>query len=129
MKLKIGMYCYNKTNRKFGIGKIISFQSNNVNVRYKNDIELVNMGNIIASNNILNLIKVGDVIKFKELRTHITNNCNTKFYEEYICDIHDEEELKEFLKEVKGNHIKLLNIMTKESFENNCYILQGDDEK
>ena len=44
MKLEVGMYCYNKTNRKMGIGQIISFQSNNnVNIRYKNDIELVSM--------------------------------------------------------------------------------------
>ena len=37
--LSVGMYCYNKTNRKLGIGKIIDFQSNNnVNIRYKNSI-------------------------------------------------------------------------------------------
>ena len=66
MKTEIGMYCYNKTNRKLGIGQIISFQSNNnVNVRYKNDIELVNIGNIIASNNIIDLIERGDILHDK----------------------------------------------------------------
>ena len=63
MKLEVGMYCYNKTNRKLGIGEIISFQrNNNVNIKYKNDIELVSIGNIEASNNIIDLIEVGDYV-------------------------------------------------------------------
>lgn len=58
MKLEVGMYCYNKTNRKQGIGKIISFQkNNNVNIRYENDIELVSIGNVVASDNVIDLIK------------------------------------------------------------------------
>ena len=62
-KLEVGMYCYNKTNRKMGIGKIISFQSNNnVNVRYKNDIELVSIGNLEASYNIIDLIEEKDYV-------------------------------------------------------------------
>lgn len=64
MKLEVGMYCYNKTNRKLGIGKIIDFQrNNNVNIRYKNDIELVSIGNVIASFNIIDILEVGDIIK------------------------------------------------------------------
>lgn len=63
MKLEVGMYCYNKTNRKMGIGKIISFQSNNnINVRYKNDIELVSIGNLEASYNIIDILKVKDCV-------------------------------------------------------------------
>lgn len=63
MKLDVGMYCYNKTNRKLGIGKIIDFQSNNnVNIRYKNDIELVSIGNVIASFNIIDILDVGDYV-------------------------------------------------------------------
>lgn len=63
MKLEVGMYCYNKTNRKLGIGKIISFQrNNNVNIKYKNDIELVSSGNVIASFNIIDILKVGDFL-------------------------------------------------------------------
>lgn len=64
MKIEVGMYCYNKTNRKLGIGEIISFQrNNNVNVRYKNDIELVSIGNLIASYNIIDLIDEDDYIR------------------------------------------------------------------
>lgn len=63
MKLEVGMYCYNKTNRKLGIGKIIDFQcNNNVNIRYKNDIELVSIGNVIASFNIIDILEVGDIL-------------------------------------------------------------------
>lgn len=68
MKLEVGMYCYNKTNRKLGIGKIISFQcNNNVNIKYKNDIELVSAGNVIASFNMIDLIEVGDYINGQEV--------------------------------------------------------------
>lgn len=63
MKLEVGMYCYNKTNRKLGIGKIINFQcNNNVNIKYKNDIELVSIGNVIASFNVIDILKVGDYV-------------------------------------------------------------------
>lgn len=65
MKLEVGMYCYNKTNRKLGIGKIIDFQcNNNVNIRYKNDIELVSIGNVIASFNIIDILEKGDIINY-----------------------------------------------------------------
>lgn len=67
-KLEVGMYCYNKTNRKMGIGKIISFQSNNnINVKYKNDIELVSIGNLEASDYITELICVGDYVNGNEI--------------------------------------------------------------
>ena len=63
MKLEVGMYCYNKTNRKLGIGKIIDFQSNNnANIRYKNSIELASIGNVIASFNIIDILEVGDYV-------------------------------------------------------------------
>lgn len=63
MKLEVGMYCYNKTNRKLGIGKIIDFQyNNNVNIRYKNDIELVSIGNVIANFNIIDILEIGDIL-------------------------------------------------------------------
>lgn len=67
-KLEVGMYCYNKTNRKMGIGKIISFQSNNnINVKYKNDIELVSIGNLEASDYITELICVEDYVNGNEI--------------------------------------------------------------
>ena len=68
MKLEVGMYCYNKTNRKLGIGKIIDFQSNNnANIRYKNSIELASIGNVIASFNIIDILEVGDYVNGKKI--------------------------------------------------------------
>lgn len=70
MKLEVGMYCYNKTNRKMGIGKIISFQSNNnINVRYKNDIELASIGNLEASFNIIDILKVEDYVNGHKIKS------------------------------------------------------------
>lgn len=68
--LSVGMYCYNKTNRKMGIGKIISFQSNNnINVRYKNDIELASIGNLEASYNLIDILEVRDYVNGHEVKS------------------------------------------------------------
>ena len=68
MKLEVGMYCYNKVNRKLGIGKIKRFGiNNNVLIIYKNNIELVSKGNVIASFNIIDLISVGDYVNGKKI--------------------------------------------------------------
>lgn len=117
MKLEVGMYCYNKTNRKLGIGKIISFQrNNNVNIKYKNDIELVSIGNLEASYNIIDLIEVGDVIIDKEGHKYSINyefeiDYNSE-YSSYEITIDDYMTL--FLKDG-------LSIVTKEQFESMQY--------
>lgn len=81
MNLEVGMHCYNKTNRKLGIGKIISFQrNNNVNIKYKNDIELVSVGNIEASHNIIDLIEEGDYVNgLPVTRICIDDETNEKY--------------------------------------------------
>lgn len=113
MKLEVGMYCYNKINRKLGIGKIINFQSNNnVNIRYKNDIELVSVGNIIASHNIIDLIEVGDVIIDKEGHKYPINyEFETDYNNEYgSYEITIDDNITLFFKDD-------LSIVTKEQFE------------
>lgn len=102
MKLEVGMYCYNKTNRKLGIGKIINFQrNNNVNIRYKNDIELVSIGNVKANNEIISLIEIGDYV----------NGLPVRFVEEDRVDIGQAEDYLW----LKNQHIK--SIVTKEQME------------
>ena len=102
MKLEVGMYCYNKTNRKLGIGKIINFQrNNNVNIRYKNDIELVSIGNVKANNEIISLIEIGDYV----------NGLPVRFVEEDRVDIGQAEDYLW----LKNQHIK--SIITKEQME------------
>jgi hypothetical protein len=109
MKLEVGMYCYNKTNRKLGIGKIIDFQSNNnVNIRYKNSIELASIGNVIASFNIIDILEFGDYVNGFPV-------------------IHKENDILKcgLLVQFKENEIK--SIVTKEQFEQMEYRL-GDDK-
>ena len=127
MKLEVGMYCYNKTNRKLGIGKIISFQSNNnVNVKYKNDVELVSIGNIEASNDITKLICVGDIITFKDDEDVYKVNCIPNkesacacFYLVFDCPILcGVEDISVSIEEMQKT---LETITTKEQFEQMSY--------
>ena len=107
--LSVGMYCYNKTNRKLGIGKIIEFQSNNnVNIRYKNSIELASIGNVIASFNIIDILEFGDYVNGFPV-------------------IHKENDILKcgLLVQFKENEIK--SIITKEMFSSMEYRL-GDDK-
>lgn len=123
MKLAVGMYCYNKTNRKLGIGKIISFQSNNnINVRYKNDIQLVSIGNLKASFNIIDILKVGDVIIDKEGHKYPINyEFETDYNGEYKSyEITIDDYITLFLKDG-------LSIVTHEQMEQMSYRI-GDKE-
>lgn len=112
-KLEVGMYCYNKTNRKLGIGEIINFQrNNNVNIRYKNDIELVSIGNVIASNNVIDLIEVGDYVNghkvYDDFRLD-TDDYGIDFIE---IGVESDKFLNHYIRE---DEIK--SIVTKEQFE------------
>ena len=114
MKLEIGMYCYHKNNRKYGIGKILKIEkNNNCLVDYNIHIGLVSCGNLVASFSPIDLIEVGDYVN-GELVQDITG--------EYIR-IGNISHNKSWL----SNNIK--TILTKEQFENNCYILQGEEVK
>lgn len=88
--LEVGMYCYNKTNRKLGIGKIISFPiNNNVNIKYKNDIETISIGNVEASHSIIELIQVGDYVNRNEVINITEYKDGSRYIEfdegKYIC--------------------------------------------
>ena len=113
MKLEVGMYCYDKTNRKLGIGKIINFQrNNNVNIRYKNDIELVSIGNVKASHNIIDLIEVGDYVN----GTKVTSISGTRYDKNDLhcyCDYCQNEKTGKWLM-IPAKDIK--SIVTKEQF-------------
>ena len=74
--------------------------------------------------NKLDLLQVGDLIRFKELRI-FTYNFGTSFYSNYISEIHSKEELKNIKKEIKNKKIRLLGIITKEQFSNIEYRLEN----
>ena len=120
MKLEVGMYCYNKTNRKLGIGKIIDFQSNNnVNIRYKNSIELASIGNVIASFNIIDILEVGDYVN----GLRVEKNKYGELYTSYVYyggDIGKQCEVyTTWLKELKEDMI--YNVVTREQMEQMAY--------
>lgn len=109
MKLEIGMYCYNKTNRKFGVGKIVKFLSNNnVKISYKYDSEFSSKGNVIASFNIIDLIETGDYVnkhlvtdvylsgerKYIKLDNSYANGEGIRIYEENIKTVVTREQFK-----------------------------------
>lgn len=127
MKLEVGMYCrYKNFQNKIKIAKIKGIQKADEVFQYDymtfdNDDGELETNIIKASFDVIDLIKVGDVLKFKELRTHITNPSNTKYYEDYIYDVHNEEELEIIKQELKKKHIKLLEVVTKEQFEQMSY--------
>lgn len=115
MKIEEGMYCYNKINRKSGIGKIVGFrENNNAIIKYISDITILSIGNIVASYKLIDLIEEGDYVNgykvldilkgFKILVDKLELNTYDGNY---------------YLKQFTNNEIK--SIVTKEQFENNCY--------
>lgn len=127
-KLEVGMYCYNKTNRKLGIGKIISFQSNNnINVRYKNDIQLVLIGNLKASDDITRLICVGDIITFKDDEDVYRVICIPNKESACDCFYLGFDYLTKYKVSIKKMQDTIQTIITKEQFESMSYRI-GDEE-
>lgn len=131
LELKENMYVCNRYGRIAKIEYIednIAYCDNWLYQDYREYIDFINLDSkeivkeiIKASYDIIDLIEVGDAFKFKELRTHISNKSNTKYYENYIFDVHNEEELEVIKREIKQGKIKLLEILTKEQFEQMSY--------
>lgn len=66
------------------------------------------------SKNIIDLLEVGDVIKYIE---QTKGRQGTKINNVYITDIHSKIELNEIKTEIKNNGIGLLSLVTHEQFE------------
>lgn len=122
MKLEIGMYCYNKTNRKLGIGKIIDFQcNNNVKISYKNDFGFSSTGNVIASFNIIDILEVGDYVngyKVEKVNNNLSEHkgiCNS--LDTYLWGINDLDEFEKIV--IFENDIK--SVITHEQMEQITY--------
>lgn len=110
------------------IVKVIGIKANTVNKKaiyygfYKQDwFDSAAVENF--SDNIIDLIEVKDVIKYRI--DNISTTLETRGYVEGIVDISDEEMLQK-IKSDKNYHI--LEILTKEQFEANCYKVGGEYE-
>ena len=115
MKINKGMYCYDKSNRKAGIGKIIEFwKNNNVLIEYKNNINSVSKGNVVASFNIIDLIEVGDYVNGKRV-DEIALIEDVWFVKTKVSNIDNYDYLPERLIE---------DIVTKEQFQNCKYVVE-----
>lgn len=86
-------------------------------------MDLCNKNIVKHSKQLIDLIEVKDVIKYRI--DNISTTLETKGYLEGIIDISDEEMLQE-IKRDKDYHI--LEILTHEQFEANCYKVGGEDE-
>lgn len=90
---------------------------------YEEDWEQFKENIVKHSKQLIDLIEVKDVIKYKI--NNISTTLETKGYVEGIVDISDEEMLQK-IKSDKNYHI--LEILTKESYMANCYNVGGEDE-
>ena len=109
MNLELGMYCYDKSNRKSGIGKIIEFRkNNNAVIEYKSGVVLISVGNIIASHNLIDLIEVGDYVNGSKVIDIVENDV-------YVSNFYEEQ----CIGQVSKKNIK--SIVTKEQFESIKY--------
>lgn len=74
--------------------------------------------------NIIDLIEIGDVIKYKELTAD--DKYGTIVNEKYIGDVHTESDLKCVKEEIERKGIELLEILTKETFERESYKVEEE---
>lgn len=98
----------------------IKIKSIKIKSQYKEWIGLCCIAN--HSKQPIDLIEVKDVIKYRI--NNISTTLETKGYVEGIVDIPDEEMLQR-IKSDKNYHI--LEILTKEQFEANCYKVGGEE--
>lgn len=107
--MNVGDYAYTKNRRNLGIGKIYAFcEHNNVIFSHKKGTSMESIGNIVSSLNIIDLIEVGDVIRY-EIETPLETSGILKG----VGDVTDEEMLQN-LKKDKAFHVK--SIVTREQF-------------
>ena len=124
MKLEVGMYCYDKSNRKLGIGKIIEFRkNNNAVIEYKSGAVLISIGNIVARHKPIDLVEVGDYVngyKIEEVNNNLNEHkgiCNC--LDTYLWCVNELDKFEEI--EIFENDIK--SIVTKEQFNSMKYVI------
>lgn len=80
------------------------------------------LGKIKHSKQLIDLIEVKDLVCFKNKLQNSLEN------EEMIIHIFDNDTLEEVKQAIEKEEIELLEILTHEQFETNCYKVGGEDE-
>ena len=86
-------------------------------------IEMSDAKKLKHSNNILDLIEVEDIIRYRI--NNISTTLETKGYIEGVVDISDEEMLQRIKSDKNYN---ILEILTREQYMANCFKVGGEDE-
>ena len=114
MKLEVGMYVRTREGFLWKPKKIEIEEDNSV---WFDDYYDYDVSDVKASHNIIDLIEVGDIIKFD-----ITDTDNYAEIQGYNCwEISCEEELNGVKEMIEMESAKLLSIVTKEQFESMAY--------
>lgn len=104
------------------IHKVIDIEKGSIKIKsqYKEWIGLCCIVN--HSKQPIELIEVKDLVCFKNKLQNSLKN------EEMIIHIFDNDTLEEVKQAIKKGEIELLEILTKEQFEANCYKVGGENE-
>ncbi len=122
MKLEVGMYAFSKKCRDYGIGKIVNivegglgFKGDLIDIQYVHSKHAIENHDVIASFNIIDLIKVGDYVNGFYI-DQLPQNPEYKLIWHLSTYGDDDEAFKE--EDIKS-------IVTKEQFEKMSYGLEN----
>lgn len=103
-----------------GIGKVVRINQDTIYVKMNFETPIAfKIDNIVKhSKNIIDLIEIKDIIKFKNKLPNSLEN------EEMIIHIFDKDTLNEVKEAIQKQEIKLLSIVTKEQFKSVEYRLE-----
>ena len=106
------------------IGKVIDIKENPSRIVYSEYGEIGLISDIVKhSKQLIDLIEVKDLVCFKNKLQNSLEN------EEMIIHIFDNDTLEEVKQAIEKGEIELLEILTHEQFDANCYKVGGEDEK
>ena len=131
LEISKGMYCYDKSNRKAGIGNVVEFLSNNnIVIRYNNNINVVSKGNVVASFNLIDLIEYMDLLEIENSVKLYGENKTVALFNPVRCDGFTEFEdgthciilNLDYLVDVKD--LKIKSVLTREQFDACKYVVE-----
>lgn len=122
--IEVGEYVKTDYGEIHKVIKVIEDDGDMNYYQYENNMGDFQISIVKHSKDLINLIEVGDCIEYKELRI-FTEKLGTRFRENYITGVHDDEELRNIKEEILNKRIKLLSVLTHQDFETNCYKVGG----